>query len=86
MGKAEIRSDRGTFVRKENATWLKKEVGSQMPISIWCWRSVSVRFLRIFIHAKSGGKTWLRFIYWLEEVFPHFLGRNGQYPLVELRK
>ncbi len=77
---------RGTYVRKENAGWLQKEVGSLMPISIWCWRSVSVRFLRTFIQAKSGGKTWLRLIYWLEELFPHFLGRNGQYPLVALRK
>ncbi|PWB50249.1 MAG: hypothetical protein C3F13_17435 [Anaerolineales bacterium] len=85
-GKSETLPGRGTFVRKENAAWLQKEVGSLMPISIWCWRSVNVRFLRTFIHAKSGGKTWLRLIYWLEEVFPHFLGRNGQYPLVELRK
>jgi SAM-dependent methyltransferase len=85
-GKAETLPGHGTFVRKENAAWLQKEVGSLMPISIWCWRSVNVRFLRTFIHTKTGGKTWLRLIYWLEEVFPHFLGRNGQYPLIELRK
>lgn len=77
---------RGTYVKKENATWLEKEVGSVLPISIWCWRSVSVRFLRAFIHAGSGGRFWLKSIYWLEERFPHFLGRNGQYPLVEIRK
>jgi ubiquinone/menaquinone biosynthesis C-methylase UbiE len=85
-GPVDAAPSRGTFVRKENAAWLYQEVGSLMPISIWCWRSVSVRFLRTFIHDRAGGKTWLKLIYQLEELFPHFLGRNGQYPLVELKK
>ena len=77
---------RGTYVLKENATWLQKEIGSLMPITIWCWRSVSVRFLRAFIHPRFAGKFLLKMIYRMEELFPHFLGRNGQYPLVELSK
>jgi SAM-dependent methyltransferase len=77
---------RGTYVRKENAAWLQKEVGSQMPIAIWCWRSVSVRFLRAFIHERYAGKFLLMLVYKLEEFFSHFFGRYGQYPLVELRK
>jgi SAM-dependent methyltransferase len=79
-------SARSTYVNKENITWLENEVGSVLPISIWCWRSVSVHFLRTFIHDGFGGRYWLKLIYWLEERFPHFLGRNGQYPLVEIRK
>lgn len=77
---------RGTFVRKQNADWLQKEVGSQIPIKIWCWRSVSVRFLRTFIHERFAGRFLLRLIYWVEEHFPHFLGKYGQYPLIELDK
>lgn len=77
---------RGTFVRKQNAGWLKKEVGSLMPISIWCWRSVSVRFLRTFIHERFAGRFLLTVIYWFEERFPHFLGQYGQYPLIVLLK
>ncbi len=77
---------RGTFVRKENAAQLQKEVGSLMALQIWCWRSVSVRFLRTFIHTRLAGRTWLRLIYWLEERFPHFLGKVGQYPMVVLAK
>ena len=83
---AESASDRGTYVRKENAAWLLKEVGSQMPIKIYCWRSVSVRFLRTFIHERLAGKFLLKLIYTLESLFPHFLGKYGQYPLVELGK
>ncbi len=77
---------RGTYVHKENAAWLQKEVGRQMPIQIWCWRSVSVHFMRTFIHPRFAGRLMLRLIYRLEELFPHFLGKYGQYPLVELRK
>jgi len=77
---------RGTYVRKQNAAWLQKEVGRMMPIDIWCWRSVSVRFLRTFIHERFAGRFLLKLIYWFEERFPHFLGKYGQYPLVELGK
>lgn len=77
---------RGTFVRKETAAWLQKDVGSLVPIQIWCWRSVSVRFLRTMIHERLAGRYLLRLLYWKEELFPHFLGKYGQYPLVELRK
>ncbi len=33
-----------------------------------------------------GGRLWLSLVYWLEDRFPHYLGRNGQYPLIILRK
>ena len=79
-------STRGTYVRKNNAAWLQKEVGNHIPIQIWCWRSVSVRFLRSFIHARLGGRIKLQVIYWFEERFPHFLGKVGQYPLIVVRK
>ena len=79
-------SNRGTYIRKHNATWLQKEVGTLMPIKIWCWRSVSVRFLRTFIHKRFAGKWLLKIVYWKEELFPHLLGKYGQYPLIELSK
>jgi SAM-dependent methyltransferase len=77
---------RGTYIRKENAAWLQKEVGNLMPLTIWCWRSISVRFLRTFIQPRLAGRFMLRLVYGLEELFPHFLGKYGQYPLVELNK
>jgi SAM-dependent methyltransferase len=80
------KADRGTFVRKHTPAWLQKEVGTHIPVEIWCWRSLSVRFMRTFIHTRLGGRVWLRLLYWLEERFPHFFGKNGQYPLIVLRK
>jgi len=79
-------ANRGTYIRKHNASWLQKEVGSLMPLKIWCWRSVSVRFLRTFIQERYAGKWLLKILYWKEERFPHLLGKYGQYPLIELSK
>jgi SAM-dependent methyltransferase len=73
---------RGTYVRKHNATWLEQEIGSQMPVRIFVWRTFGVKFLRTFIHPRLAGRGLLRLLYWLEERFPRFLGRNGQYPLI----
>lgn len=76
----------GTYVSKHNATWLQQEVASRMPLRIWCWRSLSVSFMRTFIHPRSAGRFLLKLIYSLEELFPHFLGKYGQYPLIVLAK
>ena len=79
-------TSKGTFVNKHNANWLKKEVGSQIHLEIYVWRSVSVRFLRAYILPNLGGKWLLRQLYDLEERFPHFMGEQGQYPLIVLKK
>jgi SAM-dependent methyltransferase len=79
-------SSRGTYVSKHNAAWLQQEVGSLMPIRIYCWRSVSVRFLRTFIHERLAGRWLLKVLYLKEELFPGFLGKYGQYPIIEMKK
>jgi SAM-dependent methyltransferase len=80
------RREEGTYVRKSSAAWLKREVGREIPLKIWVWRTVNVRFLRTLIHPRWGGRQILRLLYALEERFPHFFGENGQYPLVVIRK
>jgi SAM-dependent methyltransferase len=79
-------SPKGTFTNRHDYDWVMRVVGSQMSVQILVWRSVSVRFLRTLIHPWLGGRLWLRLIYWLEERFPHALGKDGQYPLIVLRK
>lgn len=76
----------GTFVRKMTPEWLKREVGSQMPLEIRPWRSLSTRLLRWFVHPRLGGRLFLRLVFRLEEIFPRFFGENGQYPLIVIRK
>ena len=75
----------GTFVAKRDAASLRQELAGMNP-EIRVWRSLSVRFLRAVMHDKTGGRLWLKLVYWLEERFPHYFGENGQYPLVIIRK
>ena len=75
----------GTFVQKMTPGWFKREIGSRMEIEIKPWRSMSTRILRWFIR-PFGGRTLLKLVFWLEDLFPKFFAENGQYPLIVLRK
>ena len=75
----------GTFIEKITAEWLRKEF-PDMNIEILVWRTVSVRFLREVFHRAFGGKFWLKMLYALEEKFPEYFGKNGQYPLIVIHK
>jgi ubiquinone/menaquinone biosynthesis C-methylase UbiE len=77
---------KSTFVEKNRPSWFKKEIGSRMQFEVFVWRSVSVKDLRTFIHDGWSGRRILRILFWLEDRFPHWLGENGQYPLVVIRK
>jgi len=79
-------SAKGTFTNRHDVFWVKNEVGALMPVKIFVWRSVSVRFLRSLIHPRSGGRWWLRLLFWFEEHFPNFFGEQGQYPLIVISK
>jgi ubiquinone/menaquinone biosynthesis C-methylase UbiE len=76
----------GTYVQKLDAKWLRLVLDHKFNFDILVWRSVSVRWLRAVIHPALGGKYGLRFLFWLEERFPHYFGEKGQYPLVVIRK
>jgi SAM-dependent methyltransferase len=87
MGKANKPvKEKGTFVQKYNAAWLKQELNGKVPFEILVWRSASVRFLRTFIHSKLAGKQLLRWLFNLEEKYPRYFGENGQYPLIVIKK
>lgn len=79
-------SPTGTFTNKHDADWIRSELGKWMSVEILVWRSVTVRFMRALIHPWLGGRFWLWLIYNLEELFPHFYGVNGKYPLIIIRK
>jgi hypothetical protein len=77
---------KGTFTSKQDAAWIKAEIGAFIPVEILVWRSLTVRFMRALIHPWLAGRFWLRWIYRLEERFPHYFGENGKYPLIVIRK
>lgn len=76
----------GTYVHKLSAEWLTQALKGRMDHEIRVWRSVSVPFLRAVFYEDWGGKFWLKILFFLEELFPHLLGKIGQYPLVVIKK
>ncbi len=76
----------GTFINKMNPEWLKNHLQGKISYQIFCWRSINVRFMRALIHGKIGGSLFLKLLFWLEDIFPHWFGKNGQYPLIVLYK
>jgi hypothetical protein len=76
----------GTFVQKMTPHWLRSELKGKMDYEMYAWRSLSPRFMQWFIRPGTGGATWLRLIFWLEDRFPRFFGEHGQYPLIVIRK
>ncbi|MGB7876749.1 MAG: class I SAM-dependent methyltransferase [Anaerolineales bacterium] len=83
---AEEADQAGTFVEKLTPRWLKQELDGAIDYKVYPWRSLSPRFMRWFVRPHLGGRAFLRFIFWLEERFPHFFGRHGQYPMIVIRK
>ncbi len=84
--KTNLQKPKGTFTSRHNFAWVQNQIGSKMPIEIRVWRSVSVRFMRALIHPWLGGRFWLWLLYHIEERFPHYFGRIGQYPLIILQR
>ncbi len=76
---------RGTFVEKYTFGWIQNSL-TDLHLSVFPWRSVSVRFMRALVHPHLGGKNLMRLIYWLEEHFPAWFAKNGQYPMVVIQK
>lgn len=77
----------GTYAQQYAAdTLLAKLAQCQIPAEIHPWRSLSVRFLRAVIQPALAGKALLRLVFKFEERHPHYYGKNGQYPLIILRK
>lgn len=84
--KSQPQEKTGTYVRKTSAKWLRKELGSAIPVDIFVWRSASTLSLRTFIHEKYGGRTILKWLFQLEQKFPRFFGEQGQYPIIVFKK
>ena len=83
---AEEDDQAGTFVEKLTPHWLKQELKDTIDYKVYPWRSLSPRFMRWFVRPHLGGKAILRFIFWMEERFPRFFGKHGQYPMIVIKK
>ncbi|MBS1667871.1 MAG: class I SAM-dependent methyltransferase [Bacteroidetes bacterium] len=56
------------------------------PFQLKVWRSISVPFMKAYIHPWLGGKKILDRIYQLEEKNPENCGLKGEYPMLVFEK
>jgi SAM-dependent methyltransferase len=86
LGRAHPGKPGTLYFHAHNLRWFEEHLKPEMPYSISVWRSVSVGFLKGYIHAPLWGKDLLQAIYRLEERYPRLLGKVGQYPLFIVEK
>jgi SAM-dependent methyltransferase len=55
-------------------------------LTIYSWRSVNKYFLDTYIHKGLGGATILKKLQDLEDKYPKFFGRVGDYPIIVIEK
>ncbi|HEY4148242.1 MAG TPA: methyltransferase domain-containing protein [Chitinophagaceae bacterium] len=56
------------------------------PFKLRVWRSLSVHFMRYYLHAGLGGKKILDWVYRKEEKDPEVAGLKGEYPILWFEK
>lgn len=57
-----------------------------VPFKVAVWRSLSVPFMKVYIHSWLFGGRILQWIYDREERFPEKHGLNGEYPIFAFEK
>ncbi len=76
----------GTHTAHQDYMWALAHLGDLPGFEIRVWRSVSTAFTRALIFEPLLGRVWLRILFWLEDLAPHWFGRVGQYPLFVIHK
>jgi len=66
--------------------WIRRNLMKGMDLEILVWRSVSVPFLQQYIADNHLGRRVLELVYRVEEKWPRWAGRWGQYPLILIHK
>jgi len=74
------------YFAPQKIQWIRELSLERTKIDILVWRSLSVPFMKLFIHKILCGKLILLLISKLEDKFPHLLGKIGQYPLIVIKK
>ncbi len=75
-----------TFVQKMTPARLRSELKGTLAYDVFVWRSLSPRFMQWFVRERFGGRSLLRLVFWMEEMFPRFFGLHGQYPMIVIQK
>lgn len=83
-GSANTRPD--LFVQQQNYPWFEKHIKRQYPTKLTVYSAISRSFSHTFLKEKMFGSQVSSFIFWIENTFPRFMGRIGQYPVFLITK
>lgn len=72
------------YFHAHNYDYFKQQL--KIPFKLVCWRSISVPFMKTYLHEGLGGKKLLDKIYNMEEEQPEKCGLNGEYPMFVFEK
>ncbi len=64
--------------------WRRLPFGQR--VQFVCWRSLNKYVLRLYVHKALGGRRLVAWLMRLEDRYPHFFGRWGDYPLILIDK
>ncbi|MEE9542937.1 MAG: class I SAM-dependent methyltransferase [Thermodesulfobacteriota bacterium] len=84
-GREEVEGE-GLYFHAHTYGWFKRKVAERIDADILTWRSVSIPFMRVYVHRWLLGSGLLSLIYAVEELSPRFFGRYGAYPMIVIRK
>lgn len=56
------------------------------PFKVAVWRSLSVHFMRYYVHKWFFGRRFLSWVYQKEEKYPELCGLKGEYPMFVFEK
>lgn len=66
--------------------WFQQEIATKAPLKLAVWRSLSVEFMKSYIHGRTAGRLILGIFFRLEQRWPAFFGRHGNYPMFVITK
>lgn len=74
------------FVQQQDYKWFATCIQKQFNARLKVYSAISRSFSNTFIKEKALGRKVAGFLYFLEGLFPSFLGKWGQYPVFILQK
>lgn len=66
--------------------WFAAHIAARHPVSLWVWSAVTSEFQSRFFTDDRRGRLLSAFVGKLEDAFPHWCGRMGQYPIWKFSK
>ena len=81
-----ITEDSTFYFHAHSPNWFDEQVSPKFNVELASWRSIATSVTRRFIQPWLLGRIIVDALFFLEDKFPKFFGRFGQYPIFIFRK